>query len=171
MRRISANFIAACVVLIAGSIGAVLYLGFNVDASTSAIVALSALTGMALFNSVGNRLRDRSDLGDQIGDLSRGTADLARQVAELSRRVNAVETKIASPAHRARAANDPLATEIGELGTLVKQIAQTVAAHAATLQRQGALAVRPMVTAAKPQPATAEGSLTVSANAALPGGE
>jgi cyclic-di-GMP phosphodiesterase TipF (flagellum assembly factor) len=171
MRRISAIFIAACVVIIAALAGAVLYLGFGVDASTSAIVALAALTGMALFNSVSNRLRDRADLGDQIADLSRGTADLARQVAEISRRLNAAEAKIASPIQRARAANDPLATEIGELGALVKQIAQTVASHAATLQKQETLAVRPMVSAAKPQPATAEGSLTVSANAALPGGE
>jgi cyclic-di-GMP phosphodiesterase TipF (flagellum assembly factor) len=172
MRRISAIFIAACVVLIAASAGAVLYLGFGVDASTSAIVALAALTGMALFNSVSNRLRDRHDLGDQIADLSRGTADIARQVAEISRRLNAAEAKIASPTQRARAANDPLATEIGELGALVKQIAQTVASHAATLQKQGALAVRPMVTAAKPEPArSAEGSLTVSESAALPGAE
>src|SRR5262245_47596304 len=103
MRRISAIFIAACVVLIAASIGAVLYLGFNVDASTSAIVALAALTGMALFNSVSNRLRDRTDLGDQIADLSRGTADLARQVAEIARRLNAAEIKLASPTQRARA--------------------------------------------------------------------
>src|SRR5262245_36309666 len=180
MRRISAIFIAACVVLIAASIGAVLYLGFNVDASTSAIVALAALTGMALFNSVSNRLRDRADLGDQIADLSRGTADLARQVAEISRRLNATEAKIASPTQRARAANDPLATEIGELGALVKQVAQTVASHAATLQKQGALqgalqgtlALRAMAGAAKPEPARpAEGSLAVSENAALPGGE
>jgi len=172
MRRISAIFIAACVVLIAASAGAALYLGFGVDASTSAIVALAALTGMALFNSVSNRLRDRHDLGDQIADLSRGTADIARQVAEISRRLNAAEAKIASPTQRARAANDPLATEIGELGALVKQIAQTVASHAATLQKQGALAVRPMVTAAKPEPArSAEGSLTVSESAALPGAE
>jgi len=171
MRRISAIFIAACVVLIAASAGAALYLGFGVDASTSAIVALAALTGMALFNSVSNRLRDRHDLGDQIADLSRGTADLARQVAEISRRLNAAEAKIASPTQRARAANDPLATEIGELGALVKQIAQTVASHAATLQKQGALAVRPMVTAAKSEPALAEGSLTVSESTALPGAE
>jgi len=172
MRRISAIFIATCVVLIAASAGAVLDLGFGVDANTSAIVALAALTGMALFNSVSNRLRDRHDLGDQIADLSRGTADLARQVAEISRRLNAAEAKIASPTQRARAANDPLATEIGELGALVKQIAQTVASHAATLQKQGALAVRPMVTAAKPEPArSAEGSLTVSESAALPGAE
>jgi cyclic-di-GMP phosphodiesterase, flagellum assembly factor TipF len=142
MRRISAIFIAVCMVLIACSIGAVLYLGFGVDISTSAIVALGTFTGMALFNSVSNRLRDRGDLGDQIADLSRGTADLARQVAEISRRLNAVEMKIASPANRARAAGDPLATEIGELGGLVKQIAQTVATHAAALQKQGALSTR-----------------------------
>jgi cyclic-di-GMP phosphodiesterase, flagellum assembly factor TipF len=139
MRRISAIFIAVCMVLIACSIGAVLYLGFGADASTSAIVALGGLTGMALFNSISNRLRDRGDLGDQIADLSRGTADLARQVGEISRRLHGVETKLASPAARARASGDPLATEIGELGGLVKQIAQTVATHAAALQKQGAL--------------------------------
>ncbi|HMF26874.1 MAG TPA: EAL domain-containing protein [Pseudolabrys sp.] len=142
MRRISAIFIVVCMVLIACSIGAVLYLGFGVDASTSAIVALAAFTGTALFNSVSNRLRDRGDLGDQIADLSRGTADLARQVAEISRRLHVAEAKIASPINRARATGDPLATEIGELGGLVKQIAQTVATHAAALQKQGALSTR-----------------------------
>ena len=114
MRRIGAIFIAVCMMLIAASIGVVLYLGFKLDAGISAIVSLAALTGMALFNSISNRLRDRGDLGDQIGDLSRGTADLARQVAEISRRLNAVELKIASPVNRARGASDPLATEIGE---------------------------------------------------------
>src|SRR5215813_14831513 len=172
MRRISAIFIAACVVLIAGSIGAVLYLGFNVDASTSAIVALSALTGMALFNSVSNRLRDRTDLGDQIADLSRGTADLARQVAEISRRINAAEIKIASPTHRARAATDPLATEIGELGSLVKQIAETVASHAATLQKQGVMSVRPAMSPAKGELARpVEGTLAISENDSINGME
>ena len=168
MRRISAIFIAACVVLIAASIGAVLYLGFNVDASTSAIVALAALTGMALINSVSNRLRDRADLGDQIADLSRGTADLARQVAEIARRLNAAEIKLASPAQRARAANDPLAAEIGELGGLVRQIAETVASHAAALQKHGALSSRPAPagsTAVRP----AERSLTVSENDTMTG--
>lgn len=166
MRRIGAIFIAVCVMLIAASIGAVLYLGFKMEASTSAIVALAALTAMALFNSVSNRLRDRGDLGDQIGDLSRGTADLARQVAEISRRLNAVELKIASsPASRARGASDPLATEIGELGGLVKQIAETVAGHAAILQKQGALAGRLAASAPTPAPArSAEGTPALGEN-------
>ena len=166
MRRIGAIFIAVCMMLIAASIGAVLYLGFKMDASTSAIVALAALTGMALFNSISNRLRDRGDLGDQIGDLSRGTADLARQVAEISRRLNAAELKIASsPASRARGASDPLATEIGELGGLVKQIAETVAGHAAILQKQGALAARLAASAPTPAPARpAEGTPALGEN-------
>lgn len=159
MRRIGAIFIVVCMMLIAASIGAVLYLGFKIDAGTSAIVALAALTAMALFNSISNRLRDRGDLGDQIGDLSRGTADLARQVAEISRRLNAVELKIASPVNRARGASDPLATEIGELGGLVKQIAETVAGHAAVLQKHGALAGHLAASAPTPQPARpAEGA-------------
>jgi cyclic-di-GMP phosphodiesterase TipF (flagellum assembly factor) len=166
MRRISAIFIAVCMVLIAGSIGAVLFFGFNLDASMSGILALAALTGMALFNSVSNRLRDRGDLGDQIADLSRGTADLARQVAEISRRLNAVEFKIASPANRTRAATDPLAAEIGELGGLVKQIAQTVATHATVLQKQGTLSMRAAASAPKLEPVpvtapTAEGKLSL----------
>jgi cyclic-di-GMP phosphodiesterase TipF (flagellum assembly factor) len=168
MRRISAIFIAACVVLIAASIGTVLYLGFNVDASTSAIVALAALTGMALFNSVSNRLRDRTDLGDQIADLSRGTADLARQVAEIARRLNAAEVKLASPTQRARAANDPLAVEIGELGGLVRQIAETVASHAAALQKQGPLSSRPAA-AGQTNVRPVESALTSSENDTIAG--
>jgi cyclic-di-GMP phosphodiesterase TipF (flagellum assembly factor) len=170
MRRISAIFIAVCVVLIAASVGAVLYLGFNVDAITSAIVSLSALTAMALFNSVSNRLRDRTDIGDQIADLSRGTADLARQVAEISRRLNAAEVKIASPVYRARGATDPLATEIGELGGLVRQIAETVASHAALLQKQGVLSARGVTVPPKPEAVRpAEGALAASENDVVAG--
>jgi cyclic-di-GMP phosphodiesterase TipF (flagellum assembly factor) len=160
MRRISAIFIAACMVVIAGSVGAVLYLGLRLDAATSAIIALAALTAMALYNTISNRLRDRDDLGDQIADLSRGTADLARQVSELSRRINSVESRVESTVTRARGADDPIAAEIGELGGLVRQIADTVAAHEAALQ--GESVMRPITAMPsnlpsndfKPSPAT-----------------
>jgi cyclic-di-GMP phosphodiesterase TipF (flagellum assembly factor) len=142
MIRIGAIFIAICMVLIAGSIGAVLYLAFKQDALTSALVALAALTCMALYNTVSNRLRDRGELGDQIADLSRGTADLARQVGEVSRRLNTVENKVDSVSNRARGESDPMAAEIGELGNLVRQIAETVAGHEAVLQNEGAMPAR-----------------------------
>ena len=147
-------------VLIAGSIGAVLYLGFQVDARTSLIVALAALTGLALVNTVSNRLSDRRDLGDQIADLSRGTGDLARQVAEQGRRLAAMEAKVEGSVNRVRGAVDPIAAEIGELGGLVRQIADTVASHAAALQQQGALPA-PAEPVAAPEPAA---TLTLSEN-------
>lgn len=133
MLRLSAIFIAVCMVLIAGSLGAVLYFGLKVDPRTSAIVALAVLMGMAIYNTVDNRLRDRGMLGDQIADLSRGTADLSRQMAEMSRRIAAVESRVEQTVNRARGAVDPIAAEISELGGLVRQLAETVAAHEAML--------------------------------------
>jgi len=141
MRRLSAIFIAVCMVLIAASLGAVMFLAFKLDGRSSAIVGLATLIGLALYHSISGRLRDRADLGDQIADLSRGTADLARQVAELSRRLNAVETSVSNTVSRARGAVDPLAAEIGELGSLVRHLADSVAAHDAALRQGGALHV------------------------------
>jgi cyclic-di-GMP phosphodiesterase TipF (flagellum assembly factor) len=131
MLRLTATFIAICVVLIAASLGAVGYLVFGLTVAEASIVALTAMTALALYNTVTSRLRDRSDVGEQIADLSRGTADLARQVAELGRRVIAVEHQEA--ARRTRSPSDPLAAEIGELGVLIKQLAETVATHDARL--------------------------------------
>jgi cyclic-di-GMP phosphodiesterase TipF (flagellum assembly factor) len=150
MRQISAIFIAVCMVLIAASLGGVLFLVFKLDARSAAILALAALVAMALYNTITNRLRDRGDLGDQIADLSRGTADLARQVAELDRRIGAMETRVEGSVNRARGVVDPIAAEIGELGGLVRQIADTVAAHENALQEQGTL---PKHVAAPPMPA------------------
>jgi cyclic-di-GMP phosphodiesterase TipF (flagellum assembly factor) len=139
MRRISAIFIAVCMVLIAASLGAVLFLALKVDARASAIAALAVLIAMVLYNNIASRLRDRGDLGDQIADLSRGSSDLSRQVAEITRRLNEMEGHVNKTVNRARGAVDPLAAEIGELGGLVKQLAETVAGHETILQEQGVM--------------------------------
>src|SRR3978361_2489392 len=96
MIRISTIFIAICMVLVAASLGLTLYSLAGIDGMESAIVALTALTFLILYNAVSMRLRDRTDVGGQISDLSRGTADLARQIAEFGRRLAAVEGRGAS---------------------------------------------------------------------------
>jgi cyclic-di-GMP phosphodiesterase TipF (flagellum assembly factor) len=136
MVRISAVFIAVCMVLIAGSAGAVLFLALKINGPMSAVAALAVLIAMILYNTISNRLRDRRDLGDQIADLSRGTADLARQVGEMARRLTAMESRVEHSVNRARGATDPLAAELGELGGLVKQLAETVAAHETDLYKR-----------------------------------
>ena len=116
-------------VLIAASLGMVLYTVAGLRPSEAAIIALAAFTFLILYNAVSMRLKDRSDVGTQIADLSRGTADLARQVAEFGRRLAALEGKSASAEQVVNSRVDPLVGEINELGTLMKQLAVSVAAH------------------------------------------
>ncbi|KRP96431.1 diguanylate phosphodiesterase [Bradyrhizobium yuanmingense] len=129
MIRISTIFIAICMVLVAASLGLVLYSVAGISGTESAIVALTALTFLILYNAVSMRLRDRSDVGGQIADLSRGTADLARQVAEFGRRLAAVESRIAASNSTNSDRIQSVIGEINELGGLVRQLATTVAAH------------------------------------------
>jgi cyclic-di-GMP phosphodiesterase TipF (flagellum assembly factor) len=129
MIRISTIFIAICMVLVAASLGLVLYSIAGISGPESAIVALAALTFLILYNAVSMRLRDRSDVGSQIADLSRGTADLARQVAEFGRRLAAVEGRVVSANSAGADRIQSVTNEIGELGGLVRQLAASVANH------------------------------------------
>ena len=127
--RLGAVFIAICMVLIAASAGATVHFGLGFGTTESIIVALAVLTALGLYNTVSTRLGVRAVVGSQLNDLSRGNADIARQVAEMSRRLAALEGRMDTVQNRARAVTDPLAVEMGELSTLVKQLAETVAAH------------------------------------------
>src|SRR6266446_3508080 len=141
MIRISTIFIAICMVLVAASLGLILYSVAGISGSSSAIVALTALTFLILYNAVSMRLRDRTDVGGQIADLSRGTADLARQVAEFGRLL-AVEGRVASANSAGADRIQAVAGEINELGVLVKQLAVSVANHDDMLA-SGALTTAP----------------------------
>src|SRR4029453_9181551 len=116
-------------VLVAASLGLILYSVAGLNFMESAIVALTALTFLILYNAVSMRLRDRTDVGGQIADLSRGTADLARQVAEFGRRLSAIEGKVVSANSAGADRMQGVIGEINELGVLVKQLATTVATH------------------------------------------
>src|ERR1700747_1553328 len=129
MIRISTIFIAICMVLVAASLGLVLYSVAGISGTESAIVALTALTFLILYNAVSMRLRDRTDVGSQIADLSRGTADLARQVAEFGRRLAAVEGRVVSANSAGADRIQSVVGEIGELGGLVRQLAVSFATH------------------------------------------
>src|SRR5437667_10520754 len=129
MIRISTIFIAICMVLVAASLGMIVYSVAGISLTDSAIVALTALTILILYNAVSMRLRDRTDVGGQIADLSRGTADLARQIAEFGRRLAAVEGRVVSANSAGADRIQSVIGEINELGSLVKQLAATVATH------------------------------------------
>src|SRR6476620_1601271 len=149
MLRLAHIFVAICIVLIAGAVATALYVVAGLSSAEAGTIGLAVLTGLALYNTVSTRLRDRNDVGEQIADLSRLTADLAKHMAEIKRSLTAAENKVDGAVNRVRAAVEPVTSEIGELGVLVKQLAETVAVH------EAALAARP-ARAAAPQPAPAE---------------
>jgi cyclic-di-GMP phosphodiesterase TipF (flagellum assembly factor) len=174
MIRISTIFIAICMVLVAASLGLILYSVAGISGSESAIVALAALTFLVLYNAVSMRLRDRSDVGHQIADLSRGTADLARQVAEFGRRLAAVEGRIVSANSAGADRIQGVTNEIGELGGLVRQLAASVANHddmIATLRASGVAATEAgKSSGGAPQAASAPDEKQIQAPSAQPPG-
>jgi cyclic-di-GMP phosphodiesterase TipF (flagellum assembly factor) len=148
MVRLSAIFIALCMALIAGSAGFVVYLRFGFTGAESAVLGLGVLTALAVYNAVAARKHDRLEASNQLANLARGSGDLARQLAEFSRRLSAVEVKADSVIDRALATAQPLAAEIEELSTLVKQLADTVALHDAAIASDRASVRQPAAAAA-----------------------
>src|SRR6185312_6668938 len=134
MGRLSAIFIAVCMVLVAASVGAVSFLSFGFTGMEASVVTIAVLTALVMVNSLTSRQRDRYDIGSQIADLSRGTADIGRQVSELDRRMVALEQDVVTAIKKNQAATEPLSAEIGELGELLKELADAVATHEQILE-------------------------------------
>jgi cyclic-di-GMP phosphodiesterase, flagellum assembly factor TipF len=151
--RLGAIFIGFCMAIIAGSAGAIAYLYLGVNTSEAVTAAVVTLLALVLCNTVSSRLGLRSVVGRQLADLSRGGADLARQVAEMGRRLAALEGKIETALDHTRAVTDPLTVEIGELGTLVKGLAETVAGQQTILETLARTSPRSQETLAPETPA------------------
>ncbi len=165
--RISAIFIAGCMVVIAASLGAVLFLRVGLSLANSALAAVGLLTVLAVYNVVAGRKQDRAEVSDQVSSIARGSSDLARQLAEFDRRLGFMESKIESVLERALSSARPLANEIEELSRLVNQLADTAAQHDAALSalRDNDNAV-PRHVAAELPPAAKEGATAEAGDAA-----
>src|SRR5260370_370100 len=131
--RLGALLVPVCMTVIAASGGAVVYFAYGFTGADAVIVAIAAITALALYNAVSTRMNVRSVVGPQLAELSRGGADLARQLAETGRRLAVVESRLEQTLARDLGAIEPLAVEIRELGALPHQLAGTVARHARQL--------------------------------------
>jgi cyclic-di-GMP phosphodiesterase, flagellum assembly factor TipF len=136
MVRISAFLIAACMVLIAALLGAVVYARFGFTGAESALAGLGALTAFAVYYAVAARRHDRLETSNQLAKLARGAGDLASQLAEFGRRLNAIEDKVESAVERAVAISQPLTEEVERLSGAIKSLSGSVAAHQSALSEQ-----------------------------------
>jgi cyclic-di-GMP phosphodiesterase TipF (flagellum assembly factor) len=166
--RLGAIFVAVCMALIAASAGAVAFLWLGLNPTQSATLGGVVLAALVIYNLISHRLNIRSAVGVQLADLSRGNADMARQIAEIGRRLAAVEGRGGGHDRVRSGGTDPLAAEIGELGTLVKQLADTVAVHESKLSGvvSGASAVPSAPAGEQPMPLPPSPDLTETAAAA-----
>jgi cyclic-di-GMP phosphodiesterase, flagellum assembly factor TipF len=73
MLRLSTILIATCMLLVAGSVGVVVYFSYGFTRIDEAVVALAAFTVLALLNSASTQARNRADIGEHIAALPRGT--------------------------------------------------------------------------------------------------
>lgn len=136
MTRPGSFFIALCMVAIAASVAALAYLLGRVDPGASAAIGFGLLLAMVIGHLGAQRAADQALVQARLDDLTRSTAGLAHDVEELSRRIERFETVAME---QARAATAPIASEIGELGVLVQQFAETLQAHEqAIAQARGA---------------------------------
>jgi cyclic-di-GMP phosphodiesterase TipF (flagellum assembly factor) len=123
-------FVAACMALIAGSVGAVLHYAAQMTLVESSLIALAFLFALVTLEVSAARRRDRADFADRFEGLARAATEIAREVGELRHRVVALEKE---PVPDTRAAIDPLGKEIAALAELIESVAQSVAVHDAML--------------------------------------
>ena len=95
--RIAAIFVAVCMVLIAGSAGAVVYLYFGLSLSEAIAVAIAILAALALYNTISTRVGLRRAYPRSGGLLRRGSRDRRRRPRP---RVEARASQNAKPAIR-----------------------------------------------------------------------
>jgi cyclic-di-GMP phosphodiesterase, flagellum assembly factor TipF len=148
--RLDIVFVSVCMVLIAGSAGAVAYSAFGFGAGSAMLTAIAVLALLILYNLLSARFAVRSappasppgNLARINMDAARQEAarqealrqdamrqDMARQIAQVERGLTTLERRVDGTIERTRAATEPLTAEVGELGTMVRQLAETLAEH------------------------------------------
>lgn len=147
-------------VTIAVSAAALAYLVAHVEAGFSAAIGFGLLLAMVIGHYGGQHATDRLATEARIAELARASGEIAHDLGELTRRVDRFDTLAVD---QAKVATAPLSTEIGQLGSLVKQFAETLQVHEAAIVRLGAAqsaaqpvvqpAVEPMPAAPKHEPA------------------
>jgi len=150
--RLDLVFVSVCMALIAGSAGAIAYSAFGFGAPSAMLTAIAVLALLSLYNLLSMRAAVRQPAQNQPGDLLRITTDtvrqeaarqdtlrqemrqemrqdMARQVTQVERDLVALQRRVDGTIERTRATTEPLTAEIGELGTLVRQLAETLSDH------------------------------------------
>jgi len=180
--RLDILFVCVCMLLIAASAGTIAYSALGLGAASAMLTAVAVLAMLGLLSVVSAvrarpAARTSPDLARINAEIARqdvqrqellrqdqARQELAQQVGEVERGLATLERRVEGTIERARALTEPLTVELGELGTMVRQLAETLADHEQKLaeiaQVDADRAVidpwPPVPVAAAPAPAPAE---------------
>ncbi len=139
MSRTSTTFVAVCMLLIAGSAGALAFVTLRWGVGESGFVAVTLLLVMVIGFNASLRAREKATLDLRLGDLARLSTDMAGQIDDLSRRIERIE---GSAIEKAKAVAAPLNEEVEALGSLVRQFAETLTHHEQAIVEATEIATR-----------------------------
>ena len=92
----NAVFIVFCMVVIAASAGATVYLGFGFSGAEAIMVALAVLTVLGLYNIFSTRMGARSVVGSQLGATG-SSFSMAKPIASSAPQVSAKMSSVLGP--------------------------------------------------------------------------
>ncbi|MDP3545356.1 MAG: EAL domain-containing protein [Phreatobacter sp.] len=130
MPRSGSFFVALCMVAIAVSASVLAFTLGAVEAGASTAIGFALLLAMVIGHFGVQLAADKASADLRFADLTRTAADVSRDLQALAQRVERFETVALD---QARSATEPIAAEIGELGALVKQFAETLQVHEAAI--------------------------------------
>ncbi len=130
MPRSGSFFVALCMVAIAVSASVLAFTLGAVEAGAAAAIGFALLLAMVIGHFGAQLAADKTAADLRFAELTRASADVTRDLAALAQRVERFETVALD---QARTATEPIAEEIGELGALVKQFAETLQVHEAAI--------------------------------------
>ncbi|SON54619.1 putative signal transduction protein [Hartmannibacter diazotrophicus] len=124
MMRLASVLVIGSMVIIAASIVIVLNVLFDFPMGQAAILGIASLCAMVLFQTTLQRRADRDWLEKRVGEIGVVTSDLTKDVGDLTARMTRLETKVAEGLADTES---PLAEEVMLLGSLLKQVTDTLA--------------------------------------------
>ena len=145
MPRSGSFFVALCMVAIAVSASVLAFALGAVEVGASVAIGFALLLAMVIGHFGAQIAADKAAADLRFAELTRTAADVSRDLAALAQRVERFETVALD---QARSATEPIAAEIGELGALVKQFAETLQVHETAI-------VQATVRSQPPEPAPA----------------
>jgi cyclic-di-GMP phosphodiesterase TipF (flagellum assembly factor) len=124
MKRIADLFIAGCILAVSLSAGAVTRYQFGFGWESAAVVATGLLLALMILQMQTGRFRDRDRLQAEVSRMAERIAEVGDGVANLERRVSGLE---AGGQRRSGKELDSVVAEIEVIGTLVRQVVESVA--------------------------------------------